>query len=227
MFRLMKRFIDIILGFLFLIVLLPIIFFIALFIKVDSFRDPIIYKGKRALNRNETFDLYKFRTMIPHKERKGNHSTALNDSRLTPIGRFLRKFKLDELPQLINVLRGHMSFVGPRPQVTYYTDKYEENYLKILDAKPGITDLASLYFIDMDKTLGEGDVNERYESIIEPLKNELRLAYVVNMSLKLDFYILFLTALKILRIIKEDTIINFFRNKGLIDNYEIFQKKHI
>ena len=227
MFKLIKRFIDIILGFILLLVLLPLTLLIALLIKLDSFRDPVIYKGNRALNRDETFYLYKFRTMVPHTERKGYHSTALNDSRLTSIGRFLRKSKLDELPQLINVIMGHMSFVGPRPQVTYYTEKYEGNFLKILDAKPGITDLASLYFIDMDKTLGEGDVNKKYENTIEPLKNELRLAYVVNMSLKLDLYILTLTALKILRIISQDTIIRFLHGQGLIDKHDIFKKKHI
>ena len=227
MFKFTKRLIDISVGSLGILFFSPIIALIALFIKIDSFQDPIIYKGKRALNRIDTFYLYKFRTMIPHDEQLGNHSTALNDSRLTPIGRFLRKYKLDELPQLFNVIKGQMSLVGPRPQVTYYTDKYEKKFLKILDTKPGITDLASLYFIDMDKTLGEVNVDDRYENIIEPFKNELRLAYVINMSLKLDLYILIFTVLKILRIVDEAQIMRFLKDKDLIKNDEIFRKKNL
>ena len=226
MFRFVKRLMDISISLFLIIAFSPIITLIAVVIKMESFKDPIIYRGKRALNRRDTFYLYKFRTMVPHEEQIGNHSTALNDLRLTSIGRFLRKYKLDELPQLLNVIKGQMSLVGPRPQVTFYTDKYEGKLLRILDASPGITDLASLYFIDMDKTLGEGDVNNIYESTIEPIKNELRLIYVDNMSLNLDLYILILTGLKVLHIVDEGRIISFLKDRGLIKGNEIFKKKN-
>lgn len=224
MYRFIKRTIDLTFAFVFLIFCFPILCLISLLIKVDSFRDPILYKGIRTSNRHDTFFLYKFRTMIPHEEVIGDHSTAFNDKRLTDIGKFLRKFKLDELPQFYNVLIGEMSLIGPRPQVTYYTSKYENEYLKILDVKPGITDLASIYFIDMDSTLGTEKVNKKYEAEIEPLKNELRLAYVTNMSLKLDFYIFLLTLLKILRIVNEEFVTNFLIEKKLLNNERKFSR---
>ncbi len=112
----------------------------------------------------------------------------------------LRKYKLDELPQFFNVLSGSMSLVGPRPQVLSYTDKYQGEDRKVLDMRPGITDLASLYFSDMDKTLGSGDVDAKYAKEIEPVKNLLRLQYVKEASLLLDLRILVETALKLVGI---------------------------
>ena len=99
--------------------------------------------------------------MIQDAEDVGGHSTALNDFRLTKIGRFLRKYKLDELPQFINVIKGDMSLVGPRPQVTYYTNQYKNEMKLILSVKPGLTDLASLYFLDMDEILGTANVDDK------------------------------------------------------------------
>ena len=224
MYRFTKRTVDVTFAFAFLILCSPILCLISLLIKVDSLSDPILYKGIRALSRNDTFFLYKFRTMVPHEEVIGNHSTALNDKRLTNLGKFLRKFKLDELPQFYNVLIGEMSLIGPRPQVTYYTNKYKNEYLKILDVKPGITDLASIYFFNMDNTLGTEKVNKKYEVEIEPLKNELRLAYVKNMSLKLDFYIFLLTLLKILRIVNEEFVTNFLLEKKLLTDESKFSR---
>ena len=116
--------------------------------------------------------------MVKDAENIGGPSTALNDFRLTKIGRFLRKYKLDELPQFINIIKGDMSLVGPRPQVIYYTNQYKGDYKLILSVKPGLTDFATLYFLDMDKVLGSVNVDEKYAKEIEPIKNSLRLRYV-------------------------------------------------
>ena len=114
----------------------------------------------------------------------------MNDARFTRSGRVLRKYKLDELPQLFNVLFGEMSLVGPRPQVIYYTKKYRGAERSILSVKPGITDYASIYFSDMDKVLGKNNVDDKYEKEIEPLKNQLRIKYVNERSLLVDLRIL-------------------------------------
>ena len=137
--------------------------------------------------------------MIKDAEELGGPSTAHDDPRFTPIGRFLRKYKLDEIPQFYNVLKGDMSLVGPRPQVLFYTNQYTGDERKILSVRPGLTDLATIRFSDMDKVLGSGDVDHKYSTEIEPLKNQLRLEYVKNMSFLMDMKILILTVFKIFR----------------------------
>ena len=211
-YKISKRLIDLFGSIVGLIIFLPLIILIGILIKMDSPSGPVIYKGVRAAQFKGTFNLYKFRTMVPHAESLGGHSTALDDKRLTLLGKFIRGFKLDELPQFLNVFMGDMSLVGPRPQVTYYTNLYKGDLLDILSVKPGITDLASLSFINMDKTLGSKDVDSRYEKEIEPIKNQLRLKYVRKKSLGLDLTILFLTIMKLLRFIDEDKI-KIFLNK--------------
>ncbi len=180
-----------------LAVLLPLIVLISLVVKLTSPGD-IFYKGTRAGKNNVNFKIYKFRTMIQDAEDVGGHSTALNDFRLTKIGRFLRKYKLDELPQFINVIKGDMSLVGPRPQVTYYTNQYKNEMKLILSVKPGLTDLASLYFLDMDEILGTANVDDKYANEIEPIKNQLRLRYVKEQNFILDIRILLETAFSLL-----------------------------
>ena len=180
-----------------LAVLLPLIVLISLVVKLTSPGD-IFYKGTRAGKNNVNFKIYKFRTMIQDAEDVGGHSTALNDFRLTKIGRFLRKYKLDELPQFINVIKGEMSLVGPRPQVTYYTNQYKNEMKLILSVKPGLTDLASLYFLDMDEILGTANVDDKYANEIEPIKNQLRLRYVKEQNFILDIRILLETAFSLL-----------------------------
>ena len=138
--------------------------------------------------------------MVQDAENIGGYSTALNDYRLTKIGRFLRKYKLDELPQFINVVKGDMSLVGPRPQVKYYTNQYLGELNLILSVKPGLTDLATLYFFDMDEVLGDKDVDEKYANEIEPIKNILRLRYVKEKNFLLDFRVLIETAFGIIGI---------------------------
>jgi lipopolysaccharide/colanic/teichoic acid biosynthesis glycosyltransferase len=128
--------------------------------------------------------------MVENADQIGGFSTAKNDHRLTKIGKWLRKYKLDELPQLFNVILGDMSIVGPRPQVLFYTSKYSGEELIILSARPGITDLASLYFIDMDSVLGETNVDDKYYLEIEPIKNALRIRYVKECSISLDLRII-------------------------------------
>jgi len=157
--------------------LAPLMILIAVLIKLGP-PGPVFYRGERAAKGGNTFLILKFRSMVVDAERRGGFSTAINDPRLTPIGRFLRKYKLDELPQFFNVLFGDMSLVGPRPQVLFYTSKYAGDDRLILSVKPGITDLASLYFADMDSVLGSGDVDARYLAEVEPVKNKLRLQYV-------------------------------------------------
>ena len=198
MYFFFKRLLDISISFTLLVLLSPLLLIVSLAIKIEDFSSPIIYKGERSASRDETFFLYKFRTMIKDAESLGGPSTVFNDPRLTFIGKLLRKYKIDEIPQLLNVLFGEMSLVGPRPQVLFYTKKYKGEFLKILDVKPGVTDLSSLYFLDMDSTLGTKDVDLKYQSEIEPIKNRLRLKYINEMSFKLDLVILIETFLSLI-----------------------------
>ena len=179
-----------------LIVLCPIFILIAIIIKITS-PGKVFYKGIRAGRNNINFRIYKFRTMVQDAENIGGPSTALNDFRLTKIGRFLRKYKLDELPQFINIIKGEMSLVGPRPQVVYYTDQYKGELKLILSVKPGLTDLSTLYFLDMDKVLGSKNVDKKYATEIEPIKNSLRLKYVKEKNFLLDIRIIIETVFSI------------------------------
>lgn len=197
MYRFGKRVTDIVLSAVAILVCAPVMLAIAVWIKADS-RGPVFYRGERVGADGKMFRILKFRSMISDAEVRGGFSTALDDPRLTRIGRFLRKHKLDELPQFVNVLAGDMSLVGPRPQVRYYTDRYAGDQRLILTVKPGITDLATLYFVDMDAVLGSGDVDRRYMTEVEPVKNELRLRYVREQSYLLDLRILLETFLRLL-----------------------------
>ncbi len=196
-YKITKRLFDFWLSLVLIIVFSPLILAISVAIKVTS-PGTVLYKGKRAFDERSFFYIYKFRSMVQNAEQLGGPSTALNDSRLTSIGRFIRKYKLDELPQLINILKGEMSFVGPRPQVEKYTSLYAGEELLILSAKPGLTDYASIYFVDMDSVLGGENADEVYASIIEPVKNKLRLKYIYDQSWGTDLKILFGTFSKLL-----------------------------
>jgi lipopolysaccharide/colanic/teichoic acid biosynthesis glycosyltransferase len=191
-----KRCLDVVLSVVAIALLSPLIIAVAALIKMTS-PGPILYRGLRAGRNGKNFHILKFRTMVVDAERIGGASTAVDDPRLTRVGRVLRKYKLDELPQFFNVLGGSMSLVGPRPQVLSYTDKYQGEERLVLNMRPGITDLASLYFSDMDKVLGSGDVDAKYAKEIEPVKNVLRLRYVKEASLFLDLRILVETAFKL------------------------------
>ena len=137
----LKRIFDITISIIALIILFPFFIFISISIKASS-KGNIFYLGLRTGKKNKNFYIYKFRTMIQDAEDIGGPSTALNDFRLTKLGRFLRKFKLDELPQFINIIKGDMSLVGPRPQVNHYTKQYTGELKLLLNVRPGLTDLA-------------------------------------------------------------------------------------
>lgn len=196
MYRRSKRLFDIVSSISAILLLWPLMLLIVMCVKATS-SGPIFYRGVRAGQFGHRFSILKFRTMVSDAEQLGGFSTSLNDCRLTPVGRRLRRYKLDEIPQFFNVLFGQMSLVGPRPQVFHYTDKYSEEERRILEMKPGITDIASIYFSDMDSVLGEGNVEAKYQEEVEPIKNKLRLKYVDEASFALDFKILFATAFSI------------------------------
>lgn len=198
-YPIIKRLIDIIASLMGLFLLAPVMILLAISVKITS-PGPVFYKGQRSGKDGIVFYIYKFRSMVINADKKGGMSTALNDPRLTKIGRFIRKYKLDELPQLFNVILGEMSLVGPRPQVPFYTNRYTGDELIILKVRPGITDLASLYFSDMDAILGSKNVDKKYLDEIEPIKNKLRIRYVREMGLFLDLRILLETIFKLMGI---------------------------
>jgi len=199
LYHLCKRTFDFFFALLGLGLFSPIIIVIILLIKLDS-PGPALYRGFRVGLNGEKFRIFKFRTMAENAEKMGGPSTALNDPRLTRVGRFLRKYKLDELPQLINIILGEMSFVGPRPQVEHYTKLYNEEEKIILSAKPGLTDYASIRFVNLDKILGDGQVDEKYYREIEPEKNRLRIKYVKTRSMWVDLKIVVQTLVSLFKI---------------------------
>jgi lipopolysaccharide/colanic/teichoic acid biosynthesis glycosyltransferase len=199
MYHSCKRVFDLFFALLGMMLFSPLITVIILLIKLDS-RGPAFYRGLRVGLDGEKFRIFKFRTMAENAEKTGGPSTALNDPRLTRVGRFLRKYKLDELPQLINVILGEMSFVGPRPQVEQYTKLYNQEEKIILSVKPGLTDYASIRFVNLDKILGDGEVDEKYYQEIEPEKNRLRIKYVKNRSMWVDLKIIIQTLISLFKI---------------------------
>jgi lipopolysaccharide/colanic/teichoic acid biosynthesis glycosyltransferase len=198
--KIIKRLFDIVFSSLGLFLLSPLLITIAVIIKIGGPGRPIFYRGIRTGRYGRPFKIYKFRTMIVNAEKVGGPSTALNDPRLTSVGRLLRKYKLDELPQLINILRGEMSFVGPRPQVEQYTRLYSGEEEVILSVRPGLTDYASIKFVNLDEILGDEEVDERYFREIEPEKNKLRIKYVKECSLRVDLSILCRTVVSLFKI---------------------------
>ena len=189
-----KRFFDLFIAVILAFITFPILVITILFVKISS-KGPVFYLGERTGLHGSKFYIFKIRTMIINAEKLGGPSTALNDSRLIYIGRFLRKYKLDELPQIYNIIKGDMSFVGPRPQVEMYTKLYKGDEHLILTVKPGLTDFATLEFLDMDASLGEDMVDDVYLKKIETKKNILRIKYVKERSFFVDLYLLFKTGI--------------------------------
>ena len=196
----MIHFFDILLSGIGLIILSPIFLTLSIWIKLDS-EGPVFYKQKRVGKDNVDFLLYKFRSMITDADKKGLLITVGGkDPRVTKSGYFIRKYKLDELPQLINVVWGDMSLVGPRPEVRKYVELYNDEQRKVLTVKPGITDYASIEYIDENKILGESEDPEKtYIEIIMPEKIRHNMKYINNKSLKEYFKIIFFTFMKILQ----------------------------
>ena len=194
----LKRIFDIIFSILGLIIFLPLFLIIALLIKKDD-KGPIFYRGERIGQFGKPFRIFKFRTMVVNADKIGGPSTADDDPRITKIGKFLRKYKLDELPQLINVLKGEMSFVGPRPEVPFYVNMFTEEEKKILTVKPGITDWASLWDSDEGEILaGSSEPEKTYMEKIRPEKLRLQLKYVNEHSFFVDLKIILETLTKLL-----------------------------
>jgi len=192
--KMIKRLFDIIFSFLGLIFLLPVFIVISFLIKFDS-AGPVFYRGIRVGQQNRHFKIYKFRTMITSAEKVGGPSTANDDRRVTHCGRYLRKYKFDELPQLINVFKGEMSFVGPRPEVPQYVGLLaKKECTAILSVRPGITDYASLWNSDEGSVLaGSPNPEKTYLEKIRPRKIKLQLKYVRHHSLLIDIKIILKT----------------------------------
>jgi lipopolysaccharide/colanic/teichoic acid biosynthesis glycosyltransferase len=191
-----KRFFDVMFAFVGLLILFPLLVIIALLVKSDS-PGPILYRGVRTGWRGRPFRIFKFRTMVVDAEHLGGGSTAKDDRRITRIGRFLRKNKLDELPQLVNVLKGEMSIVGPRPELQRYTSLYSGDELLILSVRPGITDYASIEFARLGEVLGNEAPDQVYEEQVRPRKNALRVKYVKEQTYWGDIVIIFRTLAKV------------------------------
>ena len=193
-----KRFFDLIFSALGLIIASPLLVILSLAIKISS-PGPVFFRGERIGKNGNPFKIYKFRSMVENAEELGGPSTASDDPRLTKIGLFLKKFQLDELPQLINVIRGEMSFVGPRPEVKMYVDMMtEEERNTILSVSPGMTDLASLWnFHEGEILKGSADPEKTYLEKIRPEKIRLQIKYVKERSFLLDIKIILKTILKV------------------------------
>jgi lipopolysaccharide/colanic/teichoic acid biosynthesis glycosyltransferase len=185
----------------------PLAAFAVLRIKLED-GGPILYRAPRVGLGGRPFSMFKFRSMVLGAARIGGSSTADDDPRLTCAGIFLRRWKLDELPQFINVLRGEMSLVGPRPQVASDVARYTEEERKLLSVRPGITDWASVLFRNEGAIIaGHGDADRAYDELIRPRKIELGLTYVTHRSLRIDLQILWLTALAVLQSSRADALL--------------------
>lgn len=195
----MKRLFDILVSLLALCVLLPVFLLISIWIVLDS-RGGIFYTQQRVGRGNHDFSLLKFRSMRPGADKKGLLTIGGRDPRITRAGSFLRHSKMDELPQLINILAGKMSFVGPRPEVRKYVEHYSAEQMKVLEVRPGLTDPASLeYFQESELLAGSEDPEKTYLETIMPAKLELNLKYIDQRSFSRDLNIIFQTLGKILR----------------------------
>lgn len=195
----MIRFFDFILSLVGLVVLAPIFIVLAIWIKIDS-KGPVFYKQVRVGQNGIDFGLFKFRSMVVDADKKGLITVGGRDPRITRSGYFIRKYKLDELPQLINVLVGDMSLVGPRPEVRKYVDLYTDEQQKVLSVKPGITDYASIEYMDENEILGKSrDPEKTYIEEIMPEKIKYNMKYIQNKNVSEYFKIIFLTLLKIVR----------------------------
>ena len=194
----LKRLIDIILSIIGIILLIPIFILISVAIKL-SFNGRVFYLGERTGLNGKSFKIIKFRTMYENSD-KGPSTTSKNDKRIISIGHFLRKHKLDELPQLFNILIGDMSFVGPRPELKKYTELYKGDEKLILTVRPGLTDLSSIYFSNLNEFIDDENPDKSFEEKILPKKNLLRVEYVKKQSLLLDMMLILKTLMKLLGI---------------------------
>ena len=179
--------------------LFPVFFITVLFIFLNDFKNPF-YTPLRMGKNMKPFKMIKFRSMTIGADKSGVNSTSINDNRITNVGKIIRKFKLDELSQLFNVLIGNMSLVGPRPQIIdHVINEYSDEEKNLLTVKPGITDISSIVFSDEGDILKDSlDPNKDYNILIRPWKSKLGILYIENQSILLDFYLILLTLLAII-----------------------------
>lgn len=195
--RCIKRGLDICISGAAILVLLPLYLVIGVVIAAED-GYPVFYRAERGGYRGKSFRICKFRTMVRNADQIGGGTTSFHDPRITKTGNFLRKTKLDELPQLGQVFLGKMSLVGPRPELLRYVGQYEGEELDILRVRPGITDFSSITFINLDEIVGERNADEVYEQCVLKKKNALRVKYAHTVSFKTDTYILLQTARAVL-----------------------------
>ena len=201
-----------------LVIVVPLLALAALMVKLSS-RGPVFYRGTRVGLNERLFPMLKFRTMVVDAESLGGSATAADDPRITRFGKFLRRYKFDELPQLFNVLLGDMSLVGPRPEVEKYVNLYSPEEKAILTVRPGITDWASIWNSNEAAVLeGSRDPERTYEELIRPTKLALQLLYVRDHSFFVDLKILFHTAVKL---IDEDWIPKELKPYGRVKLYRM------
>lgn len=195
----MIRFFDIIFSIIGLVILSPIFIVLYLLIRIES-QGGGFYSQERIGKNGKPFKLFKFRSMRIGSDKKGLITIGEKDNRITKTGFILRKYKLDELPQLWNVFIGDMSLVGPRPEVKKYTDLYTEEQKQVLQVRPGITDWASIKYVDENKILGESkDPDDAYVNLIMPNKIKLNMVYIQHQTLGEYFKIIFTTFKEIVR----------------------------
>ena len=195
----MKRFFDVVASGIGLILLSPLFVILAIWIKCDS-TGPVFYRQIRVGRNNRDFQLLKFRSMRVGSDKKVLITVGGRDPRITRSGYYIRKYKLDEFPQLINVLKGDMSLVGPRPEVRKYVDMYTTEQRRVLAVRPGITDYASIVYMDENRLLGQSsNPDKTYVEDIMPAKIELNMRYINHPTLFEYFKLIFLTIFKIAR----------------------------
>ena len=193
-----KRIIDFILALILFVCLLPLFLIISVAIVIeDGF--PIFYRAERGGYHNKPFKIYKFRSMVKNADKIGGGTTELNDSRITTVGAFIRKVKFDEIANLICVINGTMSFIGPRPELLKYTSQYKGTEKKIFEVRPGMTDYSSIEFINLDEIVGKGNADEMYEKYVLKNKNALRVRYAAEVSFATDVKIFFKTVFDVLK----------------------------
>lgn len=196
--RYIKRMLDFCISGVALLFLWPVYLIIAAVIAAES-GFPVFYRAERGGYLEKPFKICKFRSMVKNADKIGGGTTALHDSRITKVGNVLRKTKLDELPQLLQVFSGKMSLIGPRPELLRYVEQYSDEEKQILQVRPGITDYSSVEFINLDEIVGGENADEMYEKYVLKKKNALRVRYAQTVSFKTDTYILFKTLAEVFK----------------------------
>lgn len=196
--RYIKRLLDMVISGTALLILWPFYLLIALLVAVEDGL-PVFYRADRGGYRGKPFRICKFRSMVKNADKIGGGTTSYRDPRITRVGNFLRKTKLDEIPQLGQVFLGKMSLIGPRPELLRYVNQYQGEELEILQVRPGITDYSSVEFINLDEIVGTENADEMYEKYVLKKKNALRVKYARTVSFRTDVCILFKTLAAVLQ----------------------------